>query len=86
MIEYNSLNVKLSNSQFNKLKSLIKKWNWSSLRLSSDMVGNSNDETSSPHKLFLTDRQVANLGKAFASYSSTEISWYYLRRCNRNDV
>ena len=38
------------------------------------MVGNSNDETSSPHKLFLTDRQVANLGKAFASYSSTEIS------------
>ena len=34
------------------------------------MVGNSVDETNFPHKLLLTKRQVANLCKAFANYSS----------------
>ena len=34
---------------------------------------NSNDETNFPHKLLLTDRQVASLHKAFASYSSKVI-------------
>ena len=37
------------------------------------MIGISNDETNFPHKLSLTSRQVANLRKAFASYSSTDI-------------
>ena len=37
------------------------------------MIGNSNDETNFPHKLVLTNRQVANLRKAFANYSSTDI-------------
>ena len=32
------------------------------------MIDNSNDETNSPHKLLLTNRQVANLRKAFATY------------------
>ena len=35
------------------------------LRLSSNMIGNPNDETNFPHKL-LTNRQVVNLRKAFA--------------------
>ena len=30
------------------------------------MIGNSDDETNFPHKLLLTNRQVANLRKAFA--------------------
>ena len=42
------------------------------LRLSSNMIGNPNDETNFPHKL-LTNRQVANLRKAFANKSSTDI-------------
>ena len=33
----------------------------------------SDNETSFPHKLLLTNRQVANLRKAFANYLSTDI-------------
>ena len=43
------------------------------LRLSSSMIGNSDDETNFPHKLLLTNRQVVNLRKAFANYLSTDI-------------
>ena len=42
------------------------------LRLSSNMIGNS-DETNFPHKLLLTNRQFANLRKAFANHISTNI-------------
>ena len=37
------------------------------------MIGSSHDETNFPHKLLLTNRQVANLRKAFANYLSTDI-------------
>ena len=37
------------------------------------MIGNSDDETNFPHKLLLTNRQVANLCKAFAKHTSTDI-------------
>ena len=73
MTQYNSLNVKQSNSQLNKLKSAIKNGNDAVLRLSSNMIGSSNDETNFPHKLLLTNRQVVNLRKAFANYLSTDI-------------
>ena len=73
MTQYNSLNVKLSNSQFNKLKSAIKNETEVVLRLSSNMIGDSNNETNFPHKLLLTDRQVLNLRKAFANNSSTDV-------------
>ena len=43
------------------------------MRLSSNMVGNLDDETNFPHKLLLTNRQVTNLSKAFANNSSTDI-------------
>ena len=56
MTQYNSLNVKLSNSQLNKLKSAIKNGIDVVLRLSSNMVGNSYDEINFPHKLLLTNR------------------------------
>ena len=71
MVQYNSLNVKLSNSQLNKLKSAIKNKSEVVLRLSSNIIGD--DETNFPHKLLLTNRQVANLRKAFANYLSTDI-------------
>ena len=71
MIQYNSLNVKLSSSHLNKLKSTIKNETEVVLRLSSNMIGD--NEASFPHKLLLTNRQVANLRKAFASYLSTDI-------------
>ena len=37
------------------------------------MIGNSDDETNFPHKLFLTNRQVPNLRRAFAKHTSTDI-------------
>ena len=67
MTQCNSLNVKLSNSQLHKLKSAIKNESNFVLRISSSMVGNSNDNTNFPHKLLLTDRQVANVPKAFSN-------------------
>ena len=45
MTQYNTLNVKLSNSQLNKLKSGIKNGVELTLNLWSNVVGNSNDET-----------------------------------------
>ena len=73
MTQYNSLNVKLSNSQLSKLKSSIKNETDVVLRKSSNMVGNSNDNTNFPHELLLTNRQVANIRKAFAKNTSTDI-------------
>ena len=73
MTQYNSLNVKLSNSQLNKLKSSIKNETDVVLRISSNMVSNSNDNTNFPHELLLTNRQVANICKAFANHSSIDI-------------
>ena len=71
MTQYNSLNVKLSNSQLNKFKSAIKNETEVVLRLSSNMIGD--NETDFPHKFLLTNRQVLNLSKAFANHSSADI-------------
>ena len=69
MTQYNSSNVKLSNSQLNKLKSSIKVETDVVLIISSNMVGDSNDNTTNfPHELLLTNRQVANIRKAFANH------------------
>ena len=73
MTQNNSLNVKLSNSQLNKLKSSIKNETDVVLRISSNMVSNSNDTINFPHELLLTNRQVANIRKAFAKNTSTDI-------------
>ena len=73
MTQYNSLNVKLSNSQLSTIKSAIKNENDVALRISSNMVGNSNDNTNFPHELLLTNRQVENIRKAFANHLSTDI-------------
>ena len=43
------------------------------LTLSPNMIGNSDDEANFPHKLLLTNRPVANLCKAFANHTSTDI-------------
>ena len=60
MTQCNSLNVKLSNSQLNKLKFAIKNKSEVVLRLSSNMIGDSDDKINFPHELLLTNRQVAN--------------------------
>ena len=54
MTEYNSLNLKLSKSQLNKLKSAIKNESEVVLRVSPNMIGD--NETSFPHQLLLPKR------------------------------
>ena len=71
MTQYNSLNVKLSNSKLNKLTSAIKNKTEVVLMLSLGMVGD--DEINFSHKLLLTNRKVPNLRKAFTNKSSTDI-------------
>ena len=73
MTQYNSLNVKLSNSQLNKLKSAIKNETEVALRLLSNMIGD--NVVNFPHQLLLTNTQVSNLGKAFANNSSVDIKF-----------
>ena len=63
MTQYNSLNVKLSHSQLNKLKSAIKNETDIVLRLSSNIIGNLDDKTNFPHELLLNNTQVVNLRK-----------------------
>ena len=58
MTRYNSLNVKLSNSQLNKFNSAIKNENEVVLRLLLNMIG---DNENISHKLLLTNRPVSNL-------------------------
>ena len=73
MSQYNTLNVKLSNSQLNKLKLGIKNGTEVTLKLSSNVVGDSSDENNFVHKLLLTSRQFSKLRKAFANNSSANI-------------
>ena len=75
MTQYNRLNTKLSNSQLNKLKSAIKNENDAVIRLSPNMIGDSNDKTNFPHELLLTDRQVPSITKAFANNSSVDLKF-----------
>ena len=76
MIQCNSVNVKLSNSQLNKLKSVIQNTTEVTLKLSSNTMMKYDDEIMRPifhNKLLLTDRQVSNLHKAFANNLSANI-------------
>ena len=45
MTQYNTLNVKLSHSQLNKLKSAIKNGTEVNLNVSSNLIGNSINQT-----------------------------------------
>ena len=58
MTHYNTLHIKFSNSQLNKLKSGIKKDTQVNLNFSSNITGDANNETNFSHKLSLTNTQV----------------------------
>ena len=73
MTQDNILNVKLSNSKLNKLKSGIENGIEVTLNLSSNLADGSNDETNFSHKLLLINTQVSRLRKAFENNSSADI-------------
>ena len=83
MVEYNTVNTKLSNLQLSKLKTAVKNNEGISLRLS---VKNFNKEQL-PHELFLTQQQITKLRSSINNNMSTDIklskSQINVRRCFR---
>ena len=73
MIQYNTLNLKLSNSQLNKLKLGIKNRTEVTLKISSNIIGDSNHKNNFLYKFLLTNTQVSKLRKAFVDDSSVNI-------------
>ena len=69
MVEYNTVNAKLSNSQLNKLKSAVKNRQGTILRMNSRMLSANNLS----HELLLTTRQTTNLRNAIENNMSTDI-------------
>ena len=56
-----------------QLKNAIKNGTGVTLNLSSNIIGDSNDENKFPHKSLLTNTQVSRLCKAFPNRSSANI-------------
>ena len=73
MTQYKTLNLKLSNSQLNILKSGIKNGTEVTLKISSNVVADSNDKNRFPRKLLLTNTQDSKLRKAFSNGFSANI-------------
>ena len=69
MVEYNTINVKLSDSQPNKLKSAVKNRQGTILRMNARMLSANN----LPHELLLTTRQTTKLRNAIENNISTDI-------------
>ena len=61
MAEHNSVNVKYSSSQLDKLKSVLKIAEKVILRLSSNRIDSFSDKFIFPNKLLLTDTQEGSL-------------------------
>ena len=68
MVEYSTVNAKLSNSQLNKLKSAVKSKQGTTLIMNARML--SSQEL--PHELLLTTRQTNKLRNAIESNMSTD--------------
>ena len=75
MTQYNSVNAKLSNLQLNKLTSAIKNEKDVVIRLSPNMIGDSNDNGNFPRELLLTNRQVSSIRKTFSNNPSVDIKF-----------
>ena len=69
MVEYNDVNVKLSDLQQNEPNSIVKSQAKVTLRISMKMFNGNN----LPHELLLTRRQTAKLRNAFENNMSTDI-------------
>ena len=74
MTQYNTVNIKLSNSQLDTLKSGIKNGAEVTLKISIIIIGESNDQNNFLHKLLLTNAQFSKLCKAFANDSEANIT------------
>ena len=71
MVEYNTVNAKLSNSQLNKLKRAVKNRQGTILRMNARMLSANNLS----HELLLTTRQTTKLRDAIENNMSTDIKF-----------
>ena len=69
MVEYNTVNAKLSISQLNKLKSAVKNKQVATLRMNARMFNRNN----LPHELLLRASQTTKLRNAIENNMSTDI-------------
>ena len=69
MVEYNTVNAKLSDLQLNKLKNLVKNQTGTTLRMNIRMFNGNNF----PHQLLLTTRKRKKLRNTFENNMSTDI-------------
>ena len=69
MVEYNTINAKLSDSQLNKLNNSVKNRQGTTLRMNARMFNGNN----LPHELLLTTRQTTKLRNAIENNMSTDI-------------
>ena len=69
MVEYSKVNVKLTDTQLKKLKTVVKNITGTTLRMSLKMTNGNNQ----PHELLLTTWQKAKLRNAFENNVSTDI-------------
>ena len=69
MVEYNKVNVKLSDTQLKKLKTAVKNKTGAALRMNLKMF----PEDDLPHELFSTTRQKTKLRNAFNNNRSTDL-------------
>ena len=69
MVQYNTVNAKLSNSQLNKLKSAVKNKQGTTLRMKARMF----NENNLPHELLLTTRQTTKLRNGIENNLQTDI-------------
>ena len=71
MVKYTKVNVRLSNSQFKKLKDAFSNDTGTTLRISLKMFNGNN----LPHELLLTTRQKTKIRNAFNNNTSTDIKF-----------
>ena len=69
MVEYSTVNAKLSNSQLNKLKNSVRNKQGTTLRMNAKMFNGNN----LPHELLLTTRQTTKLRNAIEDDLQTGI-------------
>ena len=69
MVEYNKVNVKLSDTQLRKFKKAVKNKTGTTLRISFKMFNGNN----LPHELLLTTRQKTKVRNAFNINTSTDL-------------
>ena len=69
MVEYNTANVKLSDSELNKLKSAVKNRQGTTLSMNTRMFSANN----LPHELLLTTRQTTKLRNVIENNMSTDM-------------